>query len=228
MKRSKRYNESTKQVDQTMKYLPSDAIEALSKLPQPKFDATYELHYSFQAPKKEQTQPIRGSLVFPNKFGAEARIVVLAEEEKQADAKKAGAEYAGLEDLVKKIDGGWSDFYVVIATPKVMPLIARLGKVLGPKGLMPNPKTGTVTEDLAKAIETYKSGKVDYKSDDGFNIHLTFGKVSMKTEEVLENLDVALKEVTKSGKSALNTPPRGAYVQTSMGPSLKLNLENYL
>lgn len=228
MKRSKRYNELLKKVDQNKRYSPDEAIKLFSDMKDLKFDSSYEVHISFQIPKKDQIQPLRGSFVFPHQFGSVAKVLVLAEEEKQAEAKKAGADFVGLDDLVKKIEGGWSDFDVVIATPKVMPSIAKLGKVLGPKGMMPNPKTGTVTDNLETAIKTYKSGKVDYKSDDGLNIHIAFGKISMKSEDILENLNVVLKEVLKSGRSAFNTSPKGAYLSTSMGPSIKLDISEYL
>lgn len=228
MKRSKRYNELLKKVDQSKSYSPDEAIKLFSELKDLKFDPSYELHISFQIPKKDQVQPLRGSFVFPHQFGSVAKVLVLAEEEKQADAKKAGADFVGLDDLVKKIESGWGDFDVVIATPKVMPAIAKLGKVLGPKGLMPNPKTGTVTDNLQSAIKTYKSGKVDYKSDDGLNIHVAFGKLSMKPEAVLENLSVVIKEIVKSERSALSTAPKGAFMSTSMGPSVKLDISEYL
>lgn len=225
MKRSRRYKDIMSKINTVDVKMLDGVFVDIKSSSNAKFDESVELHISYKLNEKELKTPMRGSIVFPNSFGAEKKILVLAEEEMQKKAKDAGADFVGLEDLVKKIEGGFSDFDVVIATPKVMPQIAKLGKQLGPKGLMPNPKTGTVTNDFADVIKTYKAGKVNFKADDFGNIHLTIGKVSMDADKLAENAQVALDAVVKACRSAVSKTPNKIYACSSMGPSFKLKVE---
>lgn len=205
-------------------FSPAEAATLLPKISLSKFAGSAELTVNLKLKAKQANESIRGSLVFPHSFGEQKKILVFAEAEKQNEAKEAGADYVGLEDLVTKVNDGWVDFDVVIATPMAMPKIARLGKVLGPKQLMPNPKTGTVTMKLADAISDYKSGKVDFKMDAGKSIKVRFAKLSQNDSEVLANLEAALETIKNETKRLGVNVISSVYVSPSMGPSLKLSL----
>lgn len=225
MKRSKRYNGTVKDIDQNSYYSLEDAVKSSKELASAKFDETIELHVSYSLSEKEAQTPIRGSITLPNPFGVEKKVLVITNDSKQKEAKKAGADYIGLDDIIEKIEKGFEDFDVVIATPDAMPKVAKLGKQLGPKGLMPNPKTGTVTEDVDEAVKIYKAGKVDYKSDDNGTVHIGIGKSSMDIKMLVENADTALQSIIKSGRAAINKVPRRIYISSTMGPSLKVKFE---
>jgi len=205
-------------------YTVAQAAEILPKLSLSKAVSAYDLVVNIKLKQKQANESIRGSVVFPNSFGLQKRILVLAEAEKQGEAEAAGADFVGFDDMVEKVMGGWTEFDVVIATPTVMPKIARLGKVLGPKQLMPNPKTGTVTMKLADVIAEYKSGKVDFKMDAGRGIKIRFGKTDQTTDAIAANLTAALEavqaEIRRLGPNALGS----IYVKPTMGPVLKVSM----
>ena len=225
MKLSKRYAESLKLVDKTKNYEIKEALELIEKMPKTKFDETVELHVKLGVDSKHADQQVRGTVVLPNGTGKTQRVLVFAKGPKAEEAQKAGADFVGAEELIPKIQNdGWFDYDVVVATPDMMGVVGRLGKVLGPKGLMPNPKSGTVTMDVTKAINEIKSGKVEYRLDKNNIIHLGFGKVSFGAEKLQENYDVIMNAIIKAKPAAA----KGQYVRsvaiaTSMGPSIFIN-----
>ena len=225
MKLSKRYAESVKLIDKTKNYSIKEALELIEKMPKTKFDETVELHVKLGVDSKHADQQVRGTVVLPNGTGKTQRVLVFAKGPKAEEAQKAGADFVGAEELIPKIQNdGWFDYDVVVATPDMMGVVGRLGKVLGPKGLMPNPKSGTVTMDVTKAINDIKSGKVEYRLDKNNIIHLGFGKVSFGTDKLQENYDVIMNAIIKAKPAAA----KGQYVRsvaiaTSMGPSIFIN-----
>ena len=222
MKLSKRYAESVKLVDKTKEYDAKEALDIIEKMPKPKFDETVELHVKLGVDSKHADQQVRGTVVLPNGTGKTQRVLVFAKGPKAEEAKKAGADFVGAEELIPKIQNdGWFDYDVVVATPDMMGVVGRLGKVLGPKGLMPNPKSGTVTMDVTKAINEIKSGKVEYRLDKTNIIHLGFGKVSFGADKLLENYETIINAIIKAKPAAA----KGQYIKsvaiaTTMGPSL--------
>ena len=225
MKRGKRYQEAAKLVDSTKLYEAKEALEIIEKMPKPKFDETVELHVKLGVDSKHADQQVRGTVVLPNGTGKSLRVLVFAKGDKAKEAEAAGADFVGAEDLVPKIEKeNWFDYDVIVATPDMMGVIGRLGKVLGPKGLMPNPKSGTVTMDVTKAISEIKSGKVEYRLDKTNIIHLGIGKVSFGAEKLAENYQTVIDAVIKAKPAAA----KGQYIRsvaltTTMGPSLYLN-----
>jgi len=222
---SKRYEESIKLVDKTKEYEVKEALEIIEKMPKPKFDETVELHVKLGVDSKHADQQVRGTVVLPNGTGKTQRVLVFAKGPKAEEAEKAGADFVGAEELIPKIQNdGWFDYDVVVATPDMMGVVGRLGKVLGPKGLMPNPKSGTVTMDVTKAVNEIKSGKVEYRLDKNNIIHLGFGKVSFGADKLLENYDVIMNAIIKAKPAAA----KGQYIKsvavaTTMGPSMFIN-----
>ena len=225
MKLSKRYAESVKLIDKTKNYNIKEALELIEKMPKTKFDETVELHVKLGVDSKHADQQVRGTVVLPNGTGKTQRVLVFAKGPKAEEAEKAGADFVGAEELIPKIQNdGWFDYDVVVATPDMMGVVGRLGKVLGPKGLMPNPKSGTVTMDVTKAINEIKSGKVEYRLDKNNIIHLGFGKVSFGADKLAENYDVIMNAIIKAKPAAA----KGQYIKsiaiaTSMGPSIFIN-----
>ena len=222
MKTSKRYAESAKLVDKNKQYEIKEALELIEKMPKAKFDETVELHVKLGVDSKHADQQVRGTVVLPNGTGKTQKVLVFAKGPKAEEAEKAGADFVGAEELIPRIQNdGWFDYDVVVATPDMMGVVGRLGKVLGPKGLMPNPKSGTVTMDVTKAINEIKSGKVEYRLDKNNIIHLGFGKVSFGAEKLAENYDVIMNAIIKAKPAAA----KGQYVKsisvsTSMGPGI--------
>ena len=225
MKKSKRYTESVKLVDKNKEYEIKEALEVIEKMPKTKFDETVELHVKLGVDSKHADQQVRGTVVLPNGTGKTQKVLVFAKGPKAEEAEKAGADFVGAEELIPKIQNdNWFDYDVVVATPDMMGVVGRLGKVLGPKGLMPNPKSGTVTMDVTKAINEIKLGKVEYRLDKTNIIHLGFGKVSFGTEKLLENYETIMNAIIKAKPAAA----KGQYIKsvavaTTMGPGLYVN-----
>lgn len=225
MKRGKRYKDSAKLVDSKKLYPAKEAIEIIEKMPKTKFDQTVELHVKLGVDSKHADQQVRGTVVLPNGTGKTQRVLVFAKGPKAEEAKAAGADFVGGEELIPKIQKeNWFEYDVVVATPDMMGVVGRLGKVLGPKGLMPNPKSGTVTMDVTKAVNEIKSGKVEYRLDKNNIIHLGFGKVSFGAEKLLENYDVIMNAIIKAKPAA----SKGQYIKsvsiaTTMGPGLYID-----
>ena len=225
MKTSKRYAESVKLVDKTKEYEIKEALEIIEKMPKPKFDETVELHVKLGVDSKHADQQVRGTVVLPNGTGKTQRVLVFAKGPKAEEAEKAGADFVGAEELIPKIQNdNWFEYDVIVATPDMMGVVGRLGKVLGPKGLMPNPKSGTVTMDVTKAISEIKSGKVEYRLDKTNIIHLGFGKVSFGADKLLENYETIMEAIIKAKPAAA----KGQYIKsvaitTTMGPGIYLN-----
>ena len=225
MKKGKRYQEAAKLVDSTKMYDSKEALELIEKMPKPKFDETVELHVKLGVDSKHADQQVRGTVVLPNGTGKSLRVLVFAKGDKAKEAEAAGADFVGAEELVPKIEKeNWFEYDVIVATPDMMGVIGRLGKVLGPKGLMPNPKSGTVTMDVTKAISEIKSGKVEYRLDKTNIIHLGIGKVSFGAEKLAENYQTIIDAIIKAKPAAA----KGQYIKsvaltTTMGPSIYIN-----
>ena len=222
MKKGKRYLEAEKLIDSSKDYSAKEAIETIEKFPKAKFDETVELHVKLGVDSKHAEQQVRGTVVLPNGTGKTLKVLVFAKGDKAAEAEKAGADFVGAEELIPKIEKeNWFDYDVIVATPDMMGVVGRLGKVLGPKGLMPNPKSGTVTMDVTKAIKDIKSGKVEYRLDKTNIIHLGFGKVSFGTEKLLENYETVMDAIIKAKPAAAKGQYiRSVAVSTTMGPSI--------
>ncbi len=229
MKRGKKYLEAAKNVDRAKLYEPDEAIETVKKIATAKFDETIEVHIRTGCDGRHADQQIRGAVVLPNGTGRTVRVLVFAKGDKIAEAESAGADHVGGEELIPKIQNeGWLDFDVVVATPDMMGVVGRLGKVLGPKGLMPNPKAGTVTMDVAKAIQDIKAGKVEYRLDKANIVHVPIGKASFSPEQLLENYNALLAAIQKAKPAAL----KGQYLRSislapTMGPGVKVNNARY-
>ena len=224
-KQTKRYAECAKLVEKNKEYAIKEALEIIEKMPKAKFDETVELHVKLGVDSKHADQQVRGTVVLPNGTGKSLRVLVFAKGDKAQEATKAGADYVGAEELIPKIQNeNWFDYDVVVATPDMMGVVGRLGKVLGPKGLMPNPKSGTVTMDVEKAISEIKSGKVEYRLDKTNIIHLGFGKVSFGTEKLLENYETIINAIIKAKPAAAKGQYiRSVAVTTTMGPGLYID-----
>ena len=222
---SKRYAESVKLVEANKEYDIKEALDVIEKMPKPKFDETVELHVKLGVDSKQADQQVRGTTVLPNGTGKTQKVLVFAKGPKAEEAEKAGADFVGAEELIPKIQNdNWFDYDVVVATPDMMGVVGRLGKVLGPKGLMPNPKSGTVTMDVTKAIKEIKSGKVEYRLDKTNIIHLGFGKVSFGAEKLAENYDAIMGAIIKAKPAAAKGQYiRSVSVSTTMGPGLYIN-----
>ena len=225
MKKSKRYVESAKLVDSNKEYEIKEALEVIEKMPKTKFDETVELHVRLGVDSKHADQQVRGTVVLPNGTGKTQRVLVFAKGPKADEATKAGADFVGAEELIPKIEKeNWFDYDVIVATPDMMGVVGRLGKVLGPKGLMPNPKSGTVTMDVTKAINEIKSGKVEYRLDKTNIIHLGFGKVSFGADKLAENYEVLMNAIIKAKPAAAKGQYiKGVSISTTMGPGLHIN-----
>ena len=225
MKKGKRYQEAEKLIDKAKVYNVKEALDLVQKMPKPKFDETVELHVKLGVDSKQADQQVRGTTVLPNGTGKTQRVLVFAKGPKAEEAKKAGADFVGAEELIPKIEKeNWFDYDVIVATPDMMGVVGRLGKVLGPKGLMPNPKSGTVTMDVTKAINDIKSGKVEYRLDKTNIIHLGFGKVSFGAEKLAENYDAIMGAIIKAKPSAAKGQYiRSVSISTTMGPGLYIN-----
>ena len=224
MKKGKKYSDSMKLIDRSKQYDPEEAIALVKQTSKAKFDATVEISVRLGVDPRHADQQVRGAVVLPNGTGKTVRVLVICKADKAAEAEAAGADFVGAEDMVAKIQGGWFDFDVCVATPDMMGVVGRLGRVLGPKGLMPNPKTGTVTMDLNKAIADIKAGKVEYRVDKTAIIHCPLGKASFTEVALNENLRTLMDAVIKAKPAtAKGTYIRSAVISSTMGPGIKLN-----
>lgn len=222
---SKRYREAHEMIDRKKKYGLDESIKLLKDFPKPKFDETIEIHMNLGVDPRKADQQIRNSVVLPHGSGKKSKILVFAEGEKADEAKETGADYVGVDEFIDKIQSGWIDFDVVITTPNLMGKIGQLGRVLGPRGLMPNPKDGTVTMDIKKAVEDSKGGKVTYKIDKFSNLHIIAGKLSFEVEKLKENILTVISAILRERPAAL----KGIFIKSisitsTMGPSIKLDV----
>ncbi|MBQ1435141.1 MAG: 50S ribosomal protein L1 [Clostridia bacterium] len=225
MKRGKNYKESQKLIDRSTLYEPQEALDLVIKTAKAKFDETVELHIKLGVDSRHADQQVRGAVVLPNGTGKTVRVLVFAKEERFEEAKAAGADFVGGAELIPKIQNeNWFDYDVVIATPDMMGVVGRLGRVLGPRGLMPNPKAGTVTPDIARAVSEAKAGKIEYRLDKTNIIHCPIGKVSFGVEKLSENFDALMGAVIKAKPAAAKGQyVRSCVVASTMGPGVKIN-----
>ncbi len=224
MKHGKKYVDSAKLFDRATFYDVNEALDIAVKTGKAKFDETVEVHVKLGVDSRHADQQVRGAIVLPHGTGKSVRVLVFAKADKAQAALDAGAEYVGAEDMVAKVQGGWIDFDVVIASPDMMGLVGRLGKVLGPRGLMPNPKAGTVTPDVAKAVTEAKAGKIEYRLDKTNIIHCPIGKVSFGAEKLQENFSTLLGAIVRAKPAAAKGQYiRSCVVATTMGPGVRIN-----
>ncbi len=230
MKHGKKYNEAAKQVDRATLYDPADAVALVKKTATAKFDETVELHIRTGCDGRHAEEQIRGAVVLPHGTGKTVRVLVFAKGDKVNEAEAAGADFVGGDELIPKIQNeGWLDFDVVVATPDMMGVVGRLGKVLGPKGLMPNPKAGTVTMDVTKAINDIKAGKIEYRLDKSNIVHCPIGKVSFSEEQLTENLKAIMDAIVKAKPASLKgTYLKSITISSTMGPGVKVNTIKYM
>ena len=230
MFRGKNYKESSKLIDKQTQYDPQEAFELVCKASRAKFDETVELHVKLGVDSRHADQQVRGAVVLPNGTGKSVRVLVFCKPEREEEAKAAGADYAGGQDLVQKIQQeNWFEFDTVIASPDMMGVVGRLGKLLGPKGLMPSPKAGTVTPNLTQAITEAKAGKVEYRLDKTNIIHCPIGKVSFGTEKLQENFNTLMDAIVKAKPAAAKGQyVRSCVVSSTMGPGVKINPAKFI
>ncbi len=227
-KHGKRYTAAAQMVDKGRDYKLSEAVDVLKKLPKTKFDETVELDFKLGVDPKQSDQMVRGTVALPHGSGKKVRVAVFAKGAAALAAKEAGAEFVGFEDLVKQVQGGWTDFDVAVATPEAMNEVRKLGKALGPKGLMPNPKTGTVTDDTARAVREVKAGRVEFKMDKAGNLHVAFGKLSFEPKAIEENGRAIINAVMHARPAAA----KGTFLQSctlssTMSPGLRIDLKEF-
>ena len=227
MKRGKKYVEAAKLVDKTKAYQVSEALELAIKTSTTKFDASVDVVFRLNIDPRKAEQNIRGAIVLPNGTGKSQRVLVICRGAKQQEATEAGADYVGEAEIINKIQQGWFDFDVIVATPDMMGQLGKLGRILGPKGLMPNPKTGTVTMDVAKAVKEIKAGKVEYRPDKVGNIQMTIGKASFGAKKLQENLKTVYDALMKARPSTI----KGGYIKnvsvsSTMGPGIKVDSDS--
>ena len=222
--RGKKYIDARGQIDRLSVYSPADAVKKLKELPAAKFDETIEVHFRLGLNVRHADEQLRGTLMLPHGTGKEVRIAVFAEGDKAREAEEAGADVVGSADLAKRIEEGFTDFDVAIATPDQMGNVGRLGRILGPRGLMPNPKTGTVTFDIAKAVSDAKAGKLEYRTDRGANVHVAIGKKSFDARKLVENYAAVVDEIVRAKPAAA----KGRYIRqitltSTMGPGIHVD-----
>jgi len=223
-KHGKKYQEARKQVDRNRLYEPEEAVELLKKVAPAKFDETVEAAVRLGVDPRHADQQVRGAVVLPHGTGKTRRVAVFARGEKAKEAEAAGADYVGAEDLIARVQEGWFDFDVAIATPDVMGMVGKVGRILGPRGLMPNPKTGTVTFDIARAVGEVKAGKIEYRVDKAGIVHAPIGKVSFETEKLTENLRTLVEALIRAKPAAAKGQYlKGIALSSTMGPGVKVN-----
>jgi len=227
MQRGKKYQEAAKQVDKERAYAPDEAIALAKKIAPAKFDETVELHMRTGLDPRHADQQIRGTALLPHGLGKQVRVLVFAEGEAARSAEQAGADFVGSDDLIKRIEDGWTDFDVALASRELMSKVSRLGRILGPRGLMPNPRTGTVVDpdDIAKAVSDARQGRVEFRLDRTALLHVPIGKVSFEEDKLLENMATVVDAIVKAKPSgAKGQYIRSASLTTTMGPGIKLEL----
>jgi large subunit ribosomal protein L1 len=224
MRRGKRYREAYEKVDRTLAYPPAEAIRLIKETGGAKFDETVEVHIRLGVNVRHAEEQLRGTLALPKGLGKEVTIAVFAEGDVARQATEAGADFVGSDDLAERVEGGWTDFDVAIAHPSQMPKVGKLGRILGPQGKMPNPKVGTVTDDIAKAVDEAKAGKVEYRTDRQAIVHLAIGKTSFSEEDLLENYAAVIEEIIRAKPAAA----KGRYIlsitlSSTMGPGIRVD-----
>jgi large subunit ribosomal protein L1 len=224
MKHGKNYRNARGQIDREQLYSPAEAVRMLKSFPAAKFDETVEAHFNLGLNVRHAEQQLRGTLMLPHGTGRESKVAVFAEGEKAREAEQAGADVVGTADLAKQIEEGFDDFDVAIATPDQMSVVGKLGRILGPRGKMPNPKTGTVTMDVAKAVQEAKAGKLEYRTDRGANVHVAIGKKSFDEKQLVENYAALIEEILRAKPSAA----KGRYIKTvtltsTIGPGIHVD-----
>jgi large subunit ribosomal protein L1 len=224
MKRGKRYRQLHEQVDRTREYSPADAVSLVKSLQSAKFNEAVEVHIRLGVNVRHADQQVRGTMVLPHGLGREVTVAVFAQGDKAREAEAAGADHVGGDDLAERVSGGWTDFDVAIASPDMMPVVGRLGRVLGPQGKMPNPKVGTVTEDVGRAVEQAKAGRVEYRTDRTGIIHLVIGRSDFDERRLLENYAALIEEIVRAKPAAA----KGRYIRsvtlaTTMGPGVHVD-----
>ncbi len=229
MKRGKKYVDSNTKIDRSREYPLEEAVDVLKNMPSAKFDETFEFSAKLGVDPKHADQQVRGTVLLPHGTGKEVRVLVLTRGEKEVEAKQAGADYVGSSEFIEKINGGWFEFDVAIATPDMMGEVGKLGRVLGPRGLMPNPKIGTVTFDIAKAVKDSKAGKIEYRVDKGSNIHCPVGRKSFEKNRLVENVKALMTELVRAKPSSA----KGKYIlsihlSSTMSPSVRLDTQGLL
>jgi len=223
----KKIESVNEKIEKGKEYLLQEAIDKVKELSYVKFDETVDLAFNLGVDPRKSDQMVRGTVVLPHGTGKTLRVLVFAKGEKEKEARDAGADFVGAEDMVEKITKGWLDFDKVVATPDIMGVVGRLGKVLGPRGLMPNPKLGTVTFDVAKAVKDIKAGKVEYKTEKAGVIHVPIGKVSFDAQKLLENAKAIVESVTKAKPSTSKGKYlKGIHISSTMGPSIKVDVNS--
>lgn len=224
MKRGKKYEDAAKQIDRSKLYEPGEALNLVKEIAVAKFDETVEVHVKLGVDPRHADQQVRGTVSLPHGTGKTLKVLVFAKGEKQKEAEAAGADFVGAEDLAEKIQGGWFDFDVAVATPDMMAVVGRLGKILGPRGLMPNPKAGTVTFDIDRTIKELKAGRIEFRVDKTSIVHVPIGRVSFEVEKLQENLNAFAEALLKAKPAAA----KGQYMRSvnlcsTMGPGIKVN-----
>ncbi|MGM8212745.1 50S ribosomal protein L1 [Virgibacillus sp. W0430] len=228
VKRGKKYQEAVKQIDRSKTYDIKEAVALLKEVAKANFDETVEVAYRLGVDPKKADEQIRGAFVLPHGTGKTQRVLVFAKGEKLKEAEAAGADYVGDQDLINKINQGWFDFDVIVATPDMMAEVGKLGRVLGPKGLMPNPKTGTVTFEVEKAVNDIKAGKVEYRVDKSANLHVPLGKLSFENDKLEENFNAMTETIVKAKPQASKgTYLRNVVITSTMGPGIKIDVSGF-
>lgn len=227
-KRGKKYQEAEKLIDRSKTYEINEAISLVKQTAKANFDETVEVAFRLGVDPKKADQQIRGAMVLPHGTGKTQRVLVFAKGEKAKEAEAAGADYVGEAEYIEKINGGWFDFDVIVATPDMMAEVGKLGRVLGPRGLMPNPKTGTVTFEVEKAVNDIKAGQVEYRVDKQSNVHVPVGKVSFEDNKLVENLEAIIDQIVKvKPQSAKGEYMKNVSVASTMGPGVKVDVSPY-
>lgn len=228
-KKGKKHAETAKLVDRTKSYDIAEAVSLLKELPKANFDETVELAFRLGVDPKKADENIRGAFVLPHGTGKAQSVLVFAKGDKIKEAEAAGADFIGDEDIIAKINGGWFGFDVIVATPDMMAEVGKLGRLLGPKGLMPNPKTGTVTFDVEKAVKDIKAGQVEYRVDSASNLHAPIGKISFENDKLIENFSALAETIVRAKPSASKgTYIRNAVITSTMGPAIKIDISNFV